>query len=129
MSITDINSPAKLPPDLDYTLPYSLPSSTNREVRISPVNGNNFTISSSTQILQFDIPCGGYGDYIDPYTTYIRYKITYTHAGANGTDYSRLIGSAYSFFNLQRVLANNSTAVEEIPEVGILTNILSMSIK
>ncbi len=78
------------------------------DLRVGPINGNNFTLSSSSQVLQFDISCGGPGDYLDPTTTYVRYKVSYTSAGIN-TDISRLIGSSYSFFNLQRVLGNNST--------------------
>lgn len=116
---------------MDYKLPDSLPSARSREVRIPPINGNTFRVSTSQQVLQFDLPCGQPGDYLDPTTTYVRFKCTYTipinaalAAGTNGTDISRLLGSAYSFFCLQRVLGNNSTVLEEIPEVGVLVNML-----
>jgi hypothetical protein len=125
MSALDIHSEVTIPTEIDYTLPSSLPSARSREVRVSPINGNNFTIPASSQVLQFDIPCSNPGDYLDPTTTYVRFKVTYVNTGGVlATDYSRLIGSSYSFFNLQRVLGNNSTVLEEINEVGVLTNML-----
>lgn len=121
-----VYSVPQVPQELNFSLPSSLPSASAREVRVSPVNGNNFSISTSSQVIQFDLPCGQTGDYLDPTTTYVRFKCTYTApgAGANGTDYSRLIGSSYSFFNLQRVLGNNASILEEINEVGVLANML-----
>jgi len=135
MSALDIHSEVTIPTEIDYTLPSSLPSARSREVRVSPINGNNFTVSTSSQVLQFDIPCSNPGDYLDPSTTYVRYKIAYSTPqisvsngalanGTIGTDVFKLIGSSYSFFNLQRVLGNNSTVIEEINEVGVLTSML-----
>jgi len=127
MSALDIISQPELPVELNFKLPSSLPSARSREVRVSPINGNSFTVSSSSQVLQFDIPCGISGDYLDPTSTYIRWKTTFSHGGVNGTDYSRILGSGYSFFNLQRVLGNNSSVLEEINECGVLVNMLSQT--
>jgi len=125
MSVLDIQSMPSIPVELDFSIPDSLPSARSREVRVSPINGNTFTVNTSQQILQFDIPCGSSGDYLDPSTTYVRFKTAFSSAGVSGTDISRLLGSAYSFFNLQRVLGNNNTTLEEIPEVGVLVNMLT----
>ena len=125
MSVLDIQSAPSIPVELDFSIPDSLPSARSREVRVSPINGNTFTVNTSQQILQFDIPCGSPGDYLDPSTTYVRFKAVFTSAGAVTVDISRLLGSAYSFFNLQRVLGNNNTTLEEIPEVGVLVNMLT----
>ena len=123
MSVLDIQSAPFIPVELDFSIPDSLPSARSRKVRVSSINkGNSFTVNTS---LQFDFPCGGPGDYLDPSTTYVRFKSAFTSAGGVGVDVSRLLGSAYSFFNLQRVLCNNSTALEEIPEVGILVYMLT----
>ena len=66
------------------------------------------------------------GQYLDPTTTYIRYKITYgvPGAGVAGTDFSRLLGSAYSPFIKQEVYGNNSVVLESINEVGVLASML-----
>ena len=126
MSALDVQSMPTIPTDMDYSIPDSLPAARAREVRVSPINGNSFTVSTSQQILQFDIPCGASpGDYLDPTTTYVRFKVAFSSAGASGTDISRILGSGYSFFNLQRVLGNNSSVIEEIPEVGVLVNMLT----
>ena len=70
----------------------SLQMATSREVRVLPINGNSFPITTSTQILQFDLPCGGAGDYLDPTTSYVRFKSKVTHAGTVVTNFSRLVG-------------------------------------
>ena len=69
MSVLDIQSVPSIPVELDFSIPDSLPSARSREVRVSPINGNTFTVTTSQQILQFDIPCGSTGDYLDPSTT------------------------------------------------------------
>ncbi len=108
MSALDIHSEVTIPTEIDYTLPSSLPSARSREVRENPINGNNFTVSTSSQVLQFDIPCGNGGDYLDPTTTYVRFKVSYSTpqittstpavlAGTIQQDYFRLLGSSYSF--------------------------------
>ena len=85
------NNQVAIPVELNYALPTSLPMATSREVRVPPINGNSFPITTSTQILQFDIPCGGSGDYLDPTTSYIRFKTTCIHGGTVVTNFSRLI--------------------------------------
>jgi hypothetical protein len=125
MSVLDIQSAPSIPVELDFSIPDSLPSARSREVRFSPINGNLFTVTTFQQILQFDILCGSPGDYLDPATTYVRFKSVFTSASASVVDISRFLGSAYSFFNLQRGLGNNSTALKEIPEVGVLVNMLT----
>ena len=118
---TEIIVPSALPQEMNFALPASLPSSKNFEIRVQPVNAQSFT---SGNVLQFDIPCGRRGQYLDTQTTYVRFKATYTHAGAILTDYSRLIGSAYSYFNKQEIYGNNSVQLESISELGILANLL-----
>ena len=97
MSVLDIQSIPTIPIEMDYSVPNSLPSARSREVRVSPINGNTFTVTTSQQIFQFDVPCGSLGDYLDPSTTYVRFKAAFTSAGAVGVDVSRILGSAYSF--------------------------------
>ena len=52
------------------------------------------------------------GQYLDPTTTYVRFKVIYTHSGTVGTNYSYLLGSAYSYFNKQEVYGNNSVVLK-----------------
>ena len=68
---------------------------------------------------------GRVGSYLDPTTTYIRYKMTYTHGGNNGTDYSRFLGTPYSPFIKQEIYGNNSVLLESISEIGILAFMLT----
>ena len=88
--------PSALPQEINFALPASLPSCKNFEIRVQSVNAQSFTPGN---VLQFDLPCGRRGQYLDPSTTYVRFKATYTHAGVVGTDYSYLIGSVYSYFS------------------------------
>ena len=118
---TEIIVPSALPQEMNFSLPASLPSCKNFEIRIQPVNAQSFTAGNTIQI---DIPCGRRGQYLDPTTTYLRFKSTFTHAGAISTDYSRLIGSAYSYFSKQEVYGNNSIQLETIGELGVLANML-----
>jgi hypothetical protein len=76
-------------------------------------------------VVQIDIPCGRRGAYLDPTTSYIRFKATYT-AGSMvaNTDAARLMGSAYSYFIKQEVYGNNSVVLESINEVGVLASML-----
>jgi len=120
-SAQDVSVQSALPVEMNYTLPASLPSAKNFEIRVQPVNAQTFTAGN---VLQFDLPCGRRGQYLDPNTTYVRFKATFTHAGVAGTDYSTLLGSAYSFFNKQEVYGNNSVLLESINEVGVLTSML-----
>jgi hypothetical protein len=118
---TDIHVGSALPNEMNYQLPASLPAAKNFEIRVQPVNAQTFT---GGNVLQFDLPCGRRGQYLDPTTTYVRFKVTYTHAGTNGTDYSNLIGSGYSYFNKQECYGNNSVLLESINELGVLANLL-----
>ena len=113
--------PSALPQEMNFQLPASLPSCKNFEVRVQPVNAQSFVYGNTIQI---DIPCGRRGQYLDPTTTYIRFKATYTHAGAISTDESKLLGSGYSYFNKQEVYGNNSVQLETISELGVLANTL-----
>jgi hypothetical protein len=118
---TEISVPSALPIELDFSLPASLPSAKNFEMRLQPVNAQSFTAG---QVLQFDLPCGRRGQYMDPATTYLRYKMTYTHSGAATTDKSFLLGSSYSPFIKQEVYGNNSVLLESINEVGVLASMM-----
>jgi len=118
---TEIANATALPIEMAYGLPPSLPSAKNFEIRVQPVNAQSFTAGN---VLQFDLPCGRRGQYLDVSTTYVRFKMTYTHAGTNATDYSYLLGSSYSPFIKQEVYGNNSSLLESINEVGVLANML-----
>ena len=118
---TEIHVPSALPSEMQYGLPPSLPSAKSTERRFQPINAQSFQAGN---VIQFDIACGGRGQYIDPSSTYLRFKITYTHAGANGTDYGYLLGSSYSPFIKQEVYGNNSVLLESINECGVLANML-----
>ena len=120
-SASDVSVQSALPIEMNYTLPASLPSAKNFEIRVQPVNAQSFTAGN---VLQFDIPCGRRGQYLDPNTTYVRFKATFTHAGVAGTDYSCLLGSGYSYFNKQEVYGNNSVLLESINEVGVLASMM-----
>jgi uncharacterized GH25 family protein len=120
-SAQDVSVQSALPVEMNYTLPASLPSAKNFEIRVQPVNAQSFTAGN---VIQFDIPCGRRGQYLDPNTTYVRFKATFTHAGVAGTDYSVLLGSAYSYFNKQEVYGNNSVLLESINEVGVLASMM-----
>ena len=120
-SAQDVSVAPALPIEMNFELPSSLPSAKNYEIRVQPVNAQSFIAGN---VVQVDIPCGRRGQYLDPSTTYIRFKATYTHAGTAGTDYARLLGSAYSYFIKQEVYANNSVVLESINEVGVLTSML-----
>ena len=102
-SAQDVTAQPALPVEMNYTLPASLPSAKNFEIRVQPVNAQSFTAGN---VLQFDIPCGRRGQYLDPNTTYVRFKSTFTTIGTANTDISVLLGSAYSYFNKQEVLIN-----------------------
>ena len=120
---TDINVGSALPNEMNYQLPASLPAAKNFEIRVQPVNAQSFTAGN---VVQIDLPCGRPGQYLDPTTTYIRFKATFTKPGTwvAGTDYARLLGSAYSFFIKQECYGNNSVLLESINEVGVLANML-----
>jgi hypothetical protein len=118
---SEVLSTTALPSEMNFGLPPSLPSAKNFEIRVQPVNQQSFTKGN---VIQFDIPCGRPGQFLDPSTSYIRYKATYTHAGTNGTDYSYLLGSAYSPFIRQECYGNNSVLLESISEAGVLASLL-----
>jgi hypothetical protein len=120
-SAQDVSVQSALPIEMNYTLPSSLPSAKNFEIRVQPVNAQSF---QSGNTIQWDIPAGRRGQYLDPNTTYVRFKATFTHGGTTATDFSRLLGSAYSFFSKQEVYGNNSVLLESINEPGVLANML-----
>ena len=114
---------AVLPQEMNYGLPASLPAAKTFEIRVQPVNQQTFT---SGQVLQFDIPAGKLGQFLDCQTTYIRFKATYTVAagGTAGTNFSYLLGSGYSYFNKSELYGNNSVLLESIGEFGVCCNAL-----
>lgn len=118
---TEIIVPSALPNEMSFALPASLPAAKNYEIRVQPVNAQSFQAGN---VIQIDIPCGKKSCYLDPTTTYIRFKTTYTATGTVGTQSSFLIGSGYSYFNRQEVYGNNSVTLETIGEVGVLANTL-----
>lgn len=122
MSAYDIENPVSLPSECMYQLPASLPPAKNIEIRNQPINGSSF---SSGNVIQVDLNAGNRSMYLDCTTSYIRYKITYsiTSGSTVGTDYSALIGSAYSPFLRQEVYSG-STLLESINEIGVLVNMM-----
>ena len=116
-----VYAPSVLPSEMQYGLPPSLPSAKATERRFQPINASSF---NSGNVIQFDLACGMNGNYIDPSTTYIRFKITYAATGVVTTDKSFLLGSSYSPFIKQEVYGNNSVLLESINEVGVLANML-----
>ena len=123
MSASDMPNGTALPVEMMYGLPPSLPSAKNTEIRIQPVNAQSFQAGN---VMQFDLPCGRRGQYLDPSSTYVRFKIDYTQPGAGvvGTDFSYLLGSSYSPFIKQEVYGNNSVLLESINECGVLASML-----
>lgn len=80
-SAQDVSVQSALPVEMNYTLPASLPSAKNFEIRQQPVNAQSFTAGN---VLQFDLPCGRRGQYLDPNTSYLRFKAAFTHGGIVG---------------------------------------------
>ena len=119
---SDVVVGSALPIEMSYALPASLPAAKSFEIRLQPINSQNFDTSGS--VIQWDIPAGKPGQYLDPTTTYIRFRATYTHAGATLTDTSRLLGSAYSYFQKSECYGNNSVLLESINELGVIANAL-----
>jgi hypothetical protein len=78
---TEVKTEYGLPQDFDYSLPVSLPSATNLETVIAPINGTSFIAG---QVVQFDIPCSR-NSYFDTTTSMVRYKITYNTTGTGST--------------------------------------------
>ena len=117
---TEIVVPSALPNEFNFALPASLPSAKTYEIRVQPINNQKFTSYAATGggTLQFDIPCGRRGQYIDTSTTYVKFKVVYTHGGALNTDFSCLLGTGYSYFNKQEVYGNNSVTLETINEAA-----------
>lgn len=115
-----VYTPIVLGNEFNYALPSSLPSCRNTEIRINPMNGASF---SAGNVIQCEIPCGG-NKYLDTSTVYIKFKATFTHAGVISTDKSYLLGSGYSYFNKQEIIANSSLPIETITEPGVLANML-----
>ena len=52
-SAGDVQVQASLPIEMNYALPSSLPSAKKFEIRVSPVNSQNF---SAGQVIQIDLP-------------------------------------------------------------------------
>jgi len=121
MSATDIIVPSAMPTEFNYALPASLPAAKTYEIRVQPVNSQSFT---SGNVIQFDVPCGKRGAYLDCSTTYLKFKAAFTHAGVAGTDYSYLLGSGYSYFSKSETYGNNSVLLESISEHGVLANMM-----
>ena len=120
MSASEVYAPTALPSEMNYALPPSLPSAKSTEIRIQPINAQSFTRGN---VIQIDLPTGR-NTYLDPATTYCRFKITYTSTGAIATDSGYLLGSSYSPFIRQEVYGNNSVLLESINEVGVLASML-----
>ena len=117
---TEIIVPSSLGNEFNFALPASLVSSKTYEIRVQPVNAQSF--SSSGAVMQFDLPCNKRGQYLDPTTTYVRFKATWAQSATAGTDTHILLGSAYSYFNKQEVYGYNSVTLETINELGVLAN-------
>lgn len=117
---SDVIVGSALPIEMDYRLPASLPASKNFEIRLQPINSQSFKAGN---LIQIDVPCGRAAQFIDPTSTYLRFKATYT-GGTVDTNTSRLMGSAYSYLLKQEVYGNNSVLLESINELGILANMM-----
>lgn len=119
---SDVIVGSALPQEMDYRLPASLPAAKNFEIRIQPINAQTFVAGN---VVQIDLPCGRPGQYLDPTTTYIRFKATYT-AGTVTTNMARFLGSSpYSYWQKQEVYGNNSVILESINEIGVLANAMT----
>ena len=117
---SDVVVGSALPQEMNYQLPASLPAAKNFEIRVQPINSQKFKAGNTIQI---DIPCGRPGQYMDPTTTYLRFRAVFT-SGTADTNQSRLMGSAYSYFIKQEVYGNNSVLLESINEMGVLASML-----
>jgi len=88
---------------------------------VQPVNAQS--IDKAGAVMQFDLPCNKRGQYLDPTTTYLRFKAVFA-GGTPNTDISMLLGTGYSYFSRQEVYGNNSVILETINELGVLANLL-----
>ena len=73
---TEIIVPSSLGQEFNFALPAVLPSSKTYEIRVQPVNAQSF--NSSGAVMQFDLPCNKRGQYLDPTTTYVRFKALFS---------------------------------------------------
>jgi hypothetical protein len=118
---TEIIVPSSLGNEFNFQLPSSLPAARTYEIRVAPINSQSFNKAGA--VIQFDLPCNKRGQYFDPTTSYVRFKVVFS-GGTAGTDKSMLLGTGYSFFSRQEVYGNNSVILETINEYGILANLL-----
>jgi len=114
--------PSSLGQEFNFQLPASLVAARTYEFRTQPVNAQSYNAAGA--VMQFDLPSGKRGQYLDPTTTYVRFRATYTQSGILGGDTHCLLGSAYSYFSRQEVYGNNSVLIETINELGVLANLL-----
>ena len=124
MSASEVASQIRLPNDLNYELPSSLPSSKNSLIVCQPINGSSF--SGQGSVIQLDIPCQRNSYMLNPH---FRYKSVYTIGAGDtpGTDLFAKLGTNYAPFITQTVFANNSTIIEQIQEAGQIANFIFRS--
>jgi len=87
---------------------------------VLPSNGTTFNPS---EIIRLDIPCSGYGDYLDGANSYL--KLTFNNlskTSANADAVVHLDGSAYSLIDRQQVLYAGYT-LEDISDLGQLASL------
>lgn len=118
-SAADLTSSIKMPDAFNFDLLPSLPRGKSYTINVAS-NSNNYT---SGNIIEFDIPCAA-GSYLVPGSSRISFTATYTMTGTTTTTHSILLGSGYSYFNAQNVVANSNVFLENIYETGILANML-----
>lgn len=122
-SALDVLSPVSMPQEVNFTLPPSLPITKNTTTKLQPINGSSFSTGAGSNVIQFDLPAGKRGSYIDTLTTFIRFKATYTGATLpSSTNNGHLMGSAASYFSKLEVYGNNSNQLESIGEYGAINN-------
>lgn len=149
MSSTFPQTAIGLPSTVQYTLPPSLADSARAySVSVSP-NGITSVTSSTgfaavanvfvananmpqtpfnSQMLAFDIPCGGNANtFLDPRETFLSFRLTWNpteYTATNGVAMNlNLISSAASFFDTLTLYHNNSP-IETITNYNLLSNMV-----
>lgn len=106
---------------------------TNLQTVVSPITTLPATAAvmpdapQNVQTLNFDVPSGNYGDWIDVRQSSIQFRAVYAVQSAGTSNVvasANLRSSGASFFDKMEVMGPNGTAIESIGEYGVIMDTL-----